>query len=211
MTGATRPDAWLDPLWTGNVMFDTMIVRHLCRVGAGPALEQSFRGRIIWPQAVDAELTLQSTYVPGLKQFLDLVPATVLETTSDAEDDEVEDIRIDMYTKRAARLSDTEHLGEAQCLYFAERLGLPLATNDKKAREWARNAPPRRGQPPIPVFHVIEVLLVMARAHACGPEEVWSSYESACGGGLYPLDGYLIPGSRQRVIDDATRIYQAGP
>lgn len=212
MTGVTRPDAWLDPLRTGNVIFDTMIVRHLCRVGAGAALEQAFRGRMFWPEAVDAELRFQSAYVPGLKAFLDLKPATVLETTSGDEDDEVEDIRVDMYTKKAARLSDTEHLGEAQCLYFAERSGLPIASNDNKAREWARNAPPRRGQPAIPVFHVMEVLLAITRSHACAPADVWTYYETACErGGLYPLAGFPIPESRDRVIADATAIHQFGP
>lgn len=212
MSGDAPHDAWLAPLRTGNVVFDTMIVRHLCAAGAGAALEEAFRGRIIWPQAVDAELKIQSTYIPRLKAFLDLAPATVLKTTSNDEDEEIEDIRVDMYTKRAARASDTEHLGEAQCLYFAERLALPIATNDNKAREWARNAPPRRGAQPIPVFHVMDVLLVITRCHACAPEEVWTYYETACRpGGLYALAGFQIPGARERVIEEATKVHRLGP
>jgi len=107
-------DAWIDRLRLEPVLFDTMIVRHLCAVGGGDYLAEAFAGRLVWPEAVNAEPRLQSNSIHPLRNFLSSRPATVLEVDA-ADEPEVEDIRIDMYTKRAARLSDTEHLGEAQC------------------------------------------------------------------------------------------------
>jgi hypothetical protein len=134
-------DAWIDRLRLEPVLFDTMIVRHLCAVGGGDYLAEAFAGRLVWPEAVNAELTLQSDRICPLRNFLSSRPATVLEVDA-ADEPEVEDIRIDMYTKRAARLSDTEHLGEAQCLFFAESDGYPIAVAGSGPGS-RRNASPR--------------------------------------------------------------------
>ena len=188
-----------------------MIVRHLCRVGGGPALAAAFAGRMCWPEAVNAELSVQSTYVPGLAAFLTGKPARMIEINSTDDDDEIELIRVDMYTKKAARVSDTEHLGEAQCLFLAERDGYPFATNDGRARSRARadwddtkNAPRVAGMRKVDVFHVVDVLQVMVRLGVCKPGPAWDFYDQACAGGLDQLPGYNIPGSRARFLTDAS-------
>ena len=209
-------DAWIDRLRLEPVLFDTMIVRHLCAVGSGDYLAEAFAGRLVWPEAVNAELTLQSDRIRPLRNFLSSRPATVLEVDA-ADEPEVEDIRLDMYTKRAARLSDTEHLGEAQCLFFAERDGYPIATNDGRARARARaswdertNAPRIAGKKKVDAFHIIEVLLVMIRAGTCRPGIAWSLYEKAVAGGLYESPGFEIPGARPRFLRDASTIAALG-
>lgn len=209
MGAEPRYDEHLDRLRLELVVFDTMIVRHICAGGGGDHLAAAFAGRIAWPEAVNAELALQSRGIPELRAFLARKPAVVLEVDPDDEE-EVEDIRIDMYTKRTARLSDTEHLGEAQCLFFAERDGYPVATNDGKARERARaswderrNAPRVPGRKKVDVFHILQVLQVCIRTGTCRPGVAWSIYERAVGGGLFESPGFSVPGSRDRFLSDS--------
>lgn len=210
MGAEPRYDEHLDRLRLELVVFDTMIVRHICAGGGGDHLAAAFAGRIAWPEAVNAELALQSRGIRPLGAFLDRKPAIVLEVDP-ADEEEIEDIRIDMYTKRAARLSDTEHLGEAQCLFFAERDGNPVATNDGKARERARaswddrrNAPRVPGRRKVDVFHIIQVLQVCIRTGACRPGVAWNIYERAVGGGLFESPGFSVSGSRERFLSDSS-------
>lgn len=199
-------DAGIAPILAGPVLFDTMLIRHLCVAGGGDILAAGFGGRFHWGPAVQNELTLQSQYLPALRKFMATRPGTVLELTPE-EDREVEDIRLDMYTKKAARLSDTEHLGEAQCLFLAQRDGLPLATNDGKAREFARaawddanNRPRVPGTHRVELFHVCEVLYALIRLGSCKPARAWELYCKACEAGLYDWPGYPIPGSHDRFV-----------
>lgn len=210
MGAEPRYDEHLDRLRLEMVVFDTMIVRHICAGGGGSQLAAGFAGRIAWPEAVNAELTLQSRGIPELRAFLARKPATVLEVDP-ADEEEVEDIRIDMYTKRAARRSDTEHLGEAQCLFFAERDGYPLATNDGKARERARaswdertSTPRVPGRKKVDVFHILQVLQVCIRTGACRPGVAWDIYSRAVAGGLFESPGFAVPGSRERFLSDSS-------
>lgn len=188
-----------------------MIVRHLCAVGAGPAIAAVFQGRIVLTEAVKAELTMQANGIPALRSFLASTPVTELSVDTAADEQEVEDIRIDMYTKKAARLSDTEHLGEAQCLFFAERDGYVFATNDVRARMRARASCDPSGKRPrtpgmhcVEVFHVVEVLLALVRGGVTRPAAAWQYYEQAVQSGLYPWPGYEIPGSRPRFMTEAS-------
>jgi hypothetical protein len=120
-TGTPSSDAWLAPLRFESVCFDTMIIRHLVHAAGGDHLKAAFNGRMVWPEAVASELHLQAEgrqgrgAVPGLSAFLAVCGAEVLELTEE-EDQEVEDIRLEMYTRKELRTDPTQHLGEAQCL-----------------------------------------------------------------------------------------------
>jgi hypothetical protein len=195
MSDPAAVDAWIGRLLGGQVLFDTMVIRHLCAAGGGSVLVAAFAGRLAWPEAVDAELRLQANSVKPVSAFLRDARATVLEVDA-ADEEEVEDIRIDMYSKAAARTSDTEHLGEAQCLFFAERDGYPLVTHDGRARARGRVAG-------IGLFHMIDVLCACVRLGACRPARAWQLYSDAVGSGLYVLPGFEIPGSRDRFLNSA--------
>ena len=210
MSPRSSADGWIARLLTEPIVFDTMIVRHLCNAGAGGALATAFAGRMLWPSAVDAELNLQAGYVRPLASFMASKPGRKIDIDA-AEDDEVEEIRIDMYTKKVARASDTEHLGEAQCLFLAERDGYPIATNDGRARARARanwddtkNAPRMAGGKKVEVFHTVDVLQAMVRLGVCKPGPAWDFYDTACARGLTDLPGYERPGSRGRFLTDAS-------
>lgn len=204
------PDAYLHRLRTEDVLFDSMIIRHLSVAGAGPDLAAAFRDRIAWPEAVEAELRKQGEYVPELQRFLDNVPVDVLEVDADDEE-EVEDIRRDMWAKGELQDNDYKHLGEAQCLLFGERDGYAFATNDKRARERARAAIGPDGKPrtaaikPVVVFHVIDVLMAMVRSGVCDPATAWEYYVDASQPPeKFALPGFEIPGSKDRFIRAAT-------
>lgn len=204
------PDAYLHRLRTEPVLFDTMIVRHLSVAGAGPDLAAAFEGRIVWPEAIEAELRRQSENIPELRRFLDNVPVDVLEVDPDDEE-EIEDIRRDMWAKGELQDSDSKHLGEAQCLFYGERDGHVFATNDKKARDRARAAASPGGKPrtagikPVDVFHVVQVLMAMVRSGVCDPETAWEYYvEASQPPEKFALPGLEIPGSKSRFITDAT-------
>jgi hypothetical protein len=203
-TGTPSPDAWLTSLRFESVCFDTMIIRHLVHAGGGDFLKAAFAGRMVWPEAVASELRLQAggrqgrDPVPGLSAFLAVCGAEVLEL-SEEEDQEVEDIRLEMYTRKELRTDPTRHLGEAQCLQACSREpGYPLACNDGHARLWAHRHKVR-------VFHAIDVLKLFARLGICRPARAWELYESAVQKtGLFELPGFPVLTARDSFISDAS-------
>jgi predicted nucleic acid-binding protein len=197
-TGA--PDTWLDPVRFGNVCFDTMIIRHLVPAGGGDLLKAAFAGRMVWPEAVAAELRLQSVHVPGLRAFLASCGATVLDLTTD-EDLQVEDIRLEMFTRKSLAVEPTKNLGEAQCVLVCLRTEpCTLVCHDGKARDWARSHK-------ISPCTVIDVLLLFVRLGLCKPARAWAIYVQAVQAtAMYELAGYPIPGSRDRFMRDASAL-----
>ena len=131
-----------------------MIIRHLCAVGAGPAIAAVFQGRILLTEAVKAELTMQANRIPALRSFLSSTPVAELSVDAAADEQEIEDIRIDMYTKKAARLSDTEHL-------------LPLRNGAERERhiegrtncllDWSHGDLPFITRVTVPVLHLAQI------------------------------------------------------
>jgi hypothetical protein len=176
-----------------------MIVRHLAVVGAGEDLAKVFDGRMFWPEAVDAELKLQSRGIPALRSFLADYRPTVPEFDPD-EDIEIAEIRLEMYAKKDLRVSDTEHLGEAQCLFLCDRDRVALVTNDGAARQRARAMK-------IPLFHVVDVQHLMVRLGIRKPASAWDVYVRAVNdGGLFELPGYPVATSRERFMQVAATV-----
>jgi hypothetical protein len=202
--GVPPSDAWLDPLRFENVCFDTMVIRHLVHAGGGDILKQAFAGRMAWPEIVATELHLQSEglngrfRVPNLSAFLGTCGATILTLTED-EELEVEDIRLEMHTRRSTRADPQENLGEAQCLLVCRRQpGYPLVCHDGRARGNARDTKHYTG---IRLFHAIDVLHLAIRLGLCRPARAWELYVSAVEStGMYPLTGHPIPAARDRFM-----------
>ena len=135
--------------------------------------------------------------VPGLAAFLAVCGAVVVPLTED-EELEVEDIRLEMHTRRSTRTDPLENLGEAQCLLICRRQpGFVLVCQDGKARSNARCND-------VKLFHAVEVLLLAVRLGLCEPDKAWDFYAEAVEHtGLWVLKGYPIPGSRGRFMSDA--------
>lgn len=196
--GIASADAWLDPLRTEDVCFDTMIIRHLVQAGAGEALVAAFGGRMYWPEAVDTELRLQSTHLKALASFLSTSPATVIELT-DEEDSEASDIRLDLVTRRQLKIEPTTNLGEAQCVVVCRRPGETYAfvCNDGKAREWART----HGLKP---WSVIDVLYVFVREGIKRPGPAWELYVRAVDvTKMYELPAFPVASGRATFLRQA--------
>lgn len=173
-----------------------MIVRHLAAVDGGEDLGRVFGGRMFWPEAVDVELNNQKKSIPPLASFLASYGCKPPGFEPE-EDDEIAEIRLEIYTKKDLRLSDTQHLGEAQCLFLCNRDRVTLVTNDGAARYRAR-------QMKLNVFHVVDVLLLMVRLGIRRPGPAWDLYALAVmDSGLFELKGYPIATSRERFMRDA--------
>ncbi len=204
-TGTLLSDAWLHPLRLGNVCFDTMVVRHLVHAGGSDVLKQAFAGRMFWPEAVAAELHLQAEGlhgrhgVPNLSAFLATCGACVLDLT-EAEEQEVEDIRLEMFTRKSIKTDPLKNLGEAQCLLVCARQpGYVLVCHDNKARTGARVRK-------LTVFHMLDVLQLAVRLGLRKPARAWHLYVVAVETGMYELTGFPIPGARERFMLEASTL-----
>lgn len=198
-TGTPPPDAWLDPLRFENVCFDTMIIRHLVHAGGGDVLKRAFPGRMFWPEAVASELHLQAEGlhgrrgVPNLSAFLATCGVSVLDLTEE-EEQEAEDIRLEMFTRKAIKIDPLKNLGEAQCLLVCRRQpGYALVCHDNKARGSARAHN-------LKLFHMLDVLHLAVRLGLCKPARVWGLYVSAVQTGMYELTGFPVAGARDRFM-----------
>jgi hypothetical protein len=150
----------LAPLLTGEVCFDAMVPRHLCRIKKVEAIVQAFAGRARWPEAVDIEWRRAQTNVPGLKELRRGPFGKTVKITEDQARD-ADDLRLEKMT-RSQVTSTTVNLGEAEAVVLCKERGWPLVTHDELGKQWAA----ANG---ISVFDVADVLLAAARLGCVKP------------------------------------------
>jgi predicted nucleic acid-binding protein len=165
---------------------------HLVQSGHSELLVASFEGRATWPPAVRAELLRASSRIAGLRSLATGSFATVVDL-EDAEELEVEDLRLETLTRAEIKGKPTKNRGEAECVVVCRRMRMPVVMHDEVGRAWAR----QRG---VRLFTIVDCLCLAARLGLVRPSQAWRAYERTCRDGMIGLAAFPLSEAGRRAF-----------
>lgn len=125
----------------GPVIHDAVTLRHFAAVGRLDVLRacHGHRPEPRWTEGIRAEI--ESAQHEGESHCTDILSATWLGPPADLTTAELADVYRLQVGLNDGRQPPTGHRGEAEAIYFAEKLNGQFATDDNGAYEFARRRP----------------------------------------------------------------------